>query len=115
MEQRAWIKGKKMEKMRIVIVGGSQMGRMRYEIVRMDNSSVDVEKVERMRGEVTDEEVGKARAELVVMESYPEAIVVGGPGNSLISHGKPDSRGLKPERTVRVKRADVKGAQEKWE
>ncbi len=52
MEQRAWIKGEKMEKMRIAIVGGSQMGRMK--IVRMDNSLVDVEKVERMRGEVTD-------------------------------------------------------------
>jgi hypothetical protein len=56
MEQRAWVKDKRTGTKKIVIVGGSQLGRMRDEIVRLDCAGVVVEKVVRIRGEVRDED-----------------------------------------------------------
>jgi hypothetical protein len=87
MEQRAWVKEKTMQTKKVVMVGGSQLGRMRDEIARMDGSGVSVEKMVRMRGQVTDEAVDQALSELAVLESHPDAFVVGGPGNSLMVHG----------------------------
>jgi hypothetical protein len=106
MEQRAWVKEKTMETKKVVMVGGSQFGRMRDEIVRMDGSGVRVEKMVRLRGQVTDETVDQALAELAVLETYPDAFVIGGPGNSLMMHGKPEVRGFNPERTVRMRKSE---------
>ncbi len=61
MEQRAWVKEKRMD----VLVGGSQFGRMRDVIVKMGERGVEVERIVRVRGEVTDDEVDQALAELL--------------------------------------------------
>ncbi len=114
MEQRAWVKEKKVESKKVVMLGGSQFGRMRDEIVRMDEAGVKVEKMVRMRGQVTDEAVDQALAELAVLETYPDAFVIGGPGNSLMVHGRPEVRGFNPERTVRMRKGE-NGPSEKWE
>ncbi len=75
---------------------------------------MEVEKVVRIRGEVTDEEVDQALSELAVIETYPDAFVIGGPGNSLMVHGRPEVRGFNPERTERVQRGENR-LHEKWE
>jgi hypothetical protein len=80
MEQRAWVKEKKVETKKMVLVGGSQLGRMRDEIARMTEAGVMVEKMVRLRGQVTDETVDQALSELAMMETYPDVIVIGGPG-----------------------------------
>ncbi len=36
---------------------------------------------------------------------YPSVIVVGGPGNSLMEHGKGEWRGFEAERTVKVSKS----------
>ncbi len=70
----------------MVILGGSQMGRMKDEIVELKDG-VRVEKMVRMQGEWTDETVDKALSELARLEGYPGIIVVRGPGNSVMRHG----------------------------
>jgi hypothetical protein len=72
MEQRAWEKEKKSEQKKVVVVGGSQLGRMRDEIVRMTETGVKIEKMVRVRGQVTDETVDQALSELAIMETYPD-------------------------------------------
>jgi hypothetical protein len=114
MEQRAWVKEKKIETKKVVMVGGSQLGRMRDEIVRMTETGVKIEKMVRMRGQVTDETVDQALSELAIMETYPDVIVIGGPGNSLMVHGGAEVRGFDPERTVRMRKSET-GHGEQWE
>jgi hypothetical protein len=87
---------------------------MRDEIVKMGERGVEVERMVRVRGEVTDDEVDQALAELAVLETYPDVFVVGGPSNSLMVHGKQDIRGFDPERTVKVQKGGA-GQTEKWE
>jgi hypothetical protein len=86
----------KMDKVSVVFVGGSQMGRLKDEIERMGEKSVVVQKMVRVQGAVTTVAVDKALAELAVLEGYPEFIVVGGPGNSFMEHGTGENRGFGP-------------------
>jgi hypothetical protein len=68
----------------------------------------------RIPGEMTMEKVNKALSELAVLDGYPEVLVFGGPGNSLMEHGTGENRGFGPERTVRV--VNGKGGKgEQWE
>jgi hypothetical protein len=80
----------------------------------MTETGVKIEKMVRMRGQVTDETVDQALSELAIMETYPDVIVIGGPGNSLMVHGGDEVRGFDPERTVRM-RKNVTGHGEQWE
>jgi hypothetical protein len=103
-----------MDKVSVVFVGGSQMGRLKDEIERIGEKSAVMQKMVRVHGAVTTVAVDKALAELAVLEGYPDFIVVGGPGNSIMEHGTGEHRGFGPERTVRVK--DTRdGRGEKWE
>ncbi len=95
-------------------MGGSQLGRIKDEIGRRVDGGVKVEKMVRIQGELTMERVNKALSELAVLEGYPEVIVFGGPGNSLVEHGTGEDRGFGPEGAVRV--VNGKGDQgERWE
>ncbi len=90
------------------------MGRMKDELGKRNDNGVAVEKMVRLQGEVTSEAVNKALAELAVLEGYPEIIIVGGPGNSIMEHGSKGNRGFGPERTVRISdTSDGRG--ERWE
>jgi hypothetical protein len=115
MEQRAKMKDVSDERCGIVMTGSSQMGRMKDEIERMSGTGVVVEKLIRMKGELTEDVVNKALRELAVIGEYPSAIVVGGPGNSLMEHGEGDWRGFGPERTVKVSKNTGGRTAEKWE
>jgi hypothetical protein len=84
------------------------------ELARMTEAGVVVEKMVRLKGQVTDETVDQALSELAVMETYPDVIVIGGPGNSLMVHGGAEVRGFNLERTVRMRKSE-NGQSEKWE
>jgi hypothetical protein len=114
IEMRARSGEEKRDTVSVVFVGGSQMGRIKDEIGKRMDASVRVEQMVRIHGEMTMDKVNKALAELAVLEGYPEVLVFGGPGNSLMEHGTGENRGFGPERTVKV--VNGKGGKgEQWE
>jgi hypothetical protein len=49
--------------------------------------------------------VNKALRELTITVESPSVIVIGGPGSSLMEHGKGEWRGFGAERTVKVSKS----------
>ncbi len=94
MEERARESNGEREKCGVVLVGASQMGRVRREIEKMSDEDVEVVKMVKVSGQLTDEKVNEALRELAVIGDYPTCIVIGGPGNSLMEHGEMDGRGF---------------------
>jgi hypothetical protein len=115
MEERARETNEEKEKYGVVLIGASQMGRMKCEIEKLGCEGVDVVKMVKLSGLLTDEEVNKALRELEVIGEYPTSIVIGGPGNSLMEHGIGDWRGFGPERTVKVRQSTGGKVVERWE
>jgi hypothetical protein len=85
------------------------------EIVKTGVEGVDVVKVVKLSGLLTDEGVNKALRELAQIEEYPTSIVVSGPSNSLMEHGVGEWRGFGPERTVKVRHISGGKVVERWE
>jgi hypothetical protein len=96
MQQPARVDEKILVDASVVMVGGSQMGRMKDEMMEM-REGVRVEKMIRMHGEWTDETANKALGELARMEGYPSIIIVGGPSNSTLRHRKGENMCFAPE------------------
>jgi hypothetical protein len=115
MEERAREENEGKEKCGVVLIGASQIGRMKSEIEKLGIEGVDVVKMVKLNGLLTDEEVNKALRELAVIGEYPTSIVIGGPGNSLMEHGAGDWRGFGPERTVKVRQSTGGKVVERWE
>jgi hypothetical protein len=115
MEERARETNGEKEKCGLVLIGASQIGRMKSEIENLGIDGVDVVKTVKVCGMLTDEEVNKALRELAVIGEYPTSIVIGGPGNSLMEHGVGDWRGFGPERTVKVRQSTGGKVVERWE
>jgi hypothetical protein len=84
-------------------------GQMKDDIGRMTGNGVKVDQMIRVRGDLSEEEVNKSLQELALMEGYPNTIVVGGPGNSMMVHGKGEDRGFGPEMTVKVRELEGQG------
>jgi hypothetical protein len=114
MEQRAKATEENEEMCGMVMIGSSQMGRMKDEIERMTGDGVVVKKLIRMRGEMTEDVVNKAPRELAMIGEYPSVIVIRRPGNSLMEHGVGEWRGFGPERTVKVSKSAGGRTAEKW-
>jgi hypothetical protein len=113
MTLRASWGGWKAEKVvRIVMVGGSQMGRIKTELMRVGGEQVDVVGMVRIPGELDEKTVNFALDELAGLDGLVDKIFVGGPTNSLMVHGDGDRRGFFPERKVLVKRNAATGEQE---
>jgi hypothetical protein len=114
MEERARESNEEKEKCGVVLIGASQMGRMKSEIEKVGDGEVEVVKMVKVSGLLTDESVNKALSELAVIGDYPTSIVVGGPGNSLMEHGVDGRRGFGPERTVKVSQCSGGSVVERW-
>jgi hypothetical protein len=114
MEERARESNREKEKCGIVLVGASQLGRVRREIEKMAEEDVEVVKMVKVSGQLTDEKVNEALKELAAIGDYPTCIVIGGPGSSLMEHGEPDGRGFGPERTVKVSHCSEGAVVERW-
>jgi hypothetical protein len=96
MEMREFVesKGEKKEDVTVVMVSGSQIGRLAREL---DNrQGVRVVGVVRVKGRVDDNAVENALNELAGLREQPEKVLIGGPTNSLVEHGVGGLRGLGP-------------------
>jgi hypothetical protein len=113
MEMREMVerKGGKKEDVTVVLVGGSQMGRLAKEL---DNrQGVGVLDMVRVKGKVDDGTVDDVLDELAGLSVHPDKVVIGGPTNSLVEHGEKGLRGFGPERQVKIRRG-VTGKETEW-
>jgi hypothetical protein len=94
MEMREFVerKGKKLEDVTVVMMGGSQMGQLARELD--SRQGVDVVGMVRVKGRVDDKAVEIALNELAGLGIQPEKVLIGGPTNSLVEHGVGGMRGL---------------------
>ncbi len=99
--------------MRILLVGASQIGRIGAELVRSHGEKVRVIGRVRMSTEHTDLEHGKIVEEVRNMMDKIDVVVFGGPGSSLVRHGKAGERGFEGERQVRI--VENKDGEEEWQ
>jgi len=104
MEQRAEGEEKVGGKVKILVVGGSQSGKMGKEIGVRGSEVVESVDWLKVKGRLDKAEVRKVLMDLGGLERKPDRIVIGGPGNSLFRHGKKNVRGFCPERTVTVEK-----------
>jgi hypothetical protein len=107
MEMREFVerKGKKLENLTVMMVGGSQMGRLAMEMG--SRKGIDVVGMVRVKGRVDDRAVENALDELAEIGVQPGKVLIGGPTNSLVEHGAGGMRGLGPERKVRIRKDEA--------
>ncbi len=104
MEERMgkiWNEGSKV---RAIMVGGSQMGRLSEEVGVKGKEAVEVEGWVKVNGRLDRQEMERALAKVVETGKLVEKVIIGGPGNSLIRYGSGNEKGFCPERTVKVER-----------
>jgi hypothetical protein len=90
------------KRMRVLVVGASQMGRIGDEMAKMHGDRVRVVGRVRMGDEHTAEQHREMLEEVALMKEEVDVVVVDGPTNSLVRHGKVGERGFGGERQVRV-------------
>jgi hypothetical protein len=96
-------------KQSVLLIGGSQVGRLGVVMHSVGGEAVCIEKHIRVKGYLSREEGVRISKEINEGKGMKvDKIVIGGPGNSLVKHGGAMDRGYGPERTVRVKKG--KGA-----
>jgi hypothetical protein len=91
-------------KVRVAMVGGSQMGRLAKEMEKKGKDVLEGVQWVKVSGRLDKEAVGGVFQEVMKMGKKPEKIVVGGPANSLFRHGVGANAGFCPERTVTVEK-----------
>jgi hypothetical protein len=106
-EMREMESGKRL---RVMLVGASQMWRLGEELMRKDG--VDVTGCVLMEAENTVKRNTEMLRELQKKKSEVDVVVVGGPTNSLVRHGKEGSRGFRGERIVKVSKSE--SGREEW-
>jgi hypothetical protein len=85
MEQRAREERRAGEEVKVVLMGGSQICRLKEGLLEWSNGGVRVVGVVRILGELTDMESDRALNELAGIQERPDKVVVGGPTNSLMT------------------------------
>ncbi len=88
--------------MRVLLVGASQIGRIGAELTRMHGDRVSVVGVVKMSDEHTEERHAEMLEEIAELKEEVDVVIVGGPTNSLVRHGKEGVSGFGGERQVRV-------------
>jgi hypothetical protein len=82
------------KRLKLVLVGASQMGRMGQEMVNVHGDKVAVVCRVKMSDEHTDKQHAEMIEEVLRMKDEVDVVVVGGPANSLVKHGKEGERGF---------------------
>ncbi len=98
------------KRLRVLVVGASQMWRIGEELMRKDG--VEVTGCVLMEGENTERRNTDMLRELKRKQEDVDIVVVGGPTNSLVRHGREGARGFGGERLVKVCRKE--NGQEMW-
>jgi hypothetical protein len=89
-------------RLRVLMVGASQMGRVGDELQRMHGEKVRLVGRMRMCEEHTADHHMEVLEEVALRRDEVDVVIVGGPTNSLVRHGKEGERGFGGERQVRV-------------
>ncbi len=90
------------KRLRVLMVGASQMGRIGDELQKMHGEKVRVVGRVRMSEEHTAEQHMEMLEEVALRKEEVDVVIVGGLTNSLVRHGKEGERGFGGERQVRV-------------
>ena len=99
---RARLEEKGSGKVSVLMVGGSQMGRIAGEMERIGGEVVRVHNWLKVPGEWTLEKLEQVKARIMEDEFVPDKIVIGGPSNSTMRHGPDGHRGFGPETVWRM-------------
>ena len=99
---RARLEEKGSRKVSILMVGGSQMGRIAGEMERIGGDVVRVHNLQKIPGEWTTEKLEKLKERVMEDEFVPDKVVIGGPSNSTIRHGPQSHRGFGAETVWRM-------------
>ena len=106
--------GRKDGNVGVLLVGGSQFGRISEEISKNGNRGVEVCGMVKTNGGMDVDSISIALRELAESGVTPDKVVIGGPGNRLVEHGREGMRGFWPERKVSVRRDRESGVDE-WD
>jgi hypothetical protein len=109
---REWRENETVRKLRVLLVGASQMNRLGDEMRKRHEDKVEVVGCVRMEGENTVMKNRKMVQEVGTRIGNVDVVVVGGPTNSLVRHGKEGERGFGGERLVKVKK--LRDGREEW-
>ena len=99
---RARLEEKENRKVSVLVVGGSQMGRIAGEMERIGGDVVRVHNWQKVPGEWTLEKLEKLKERVMEDEFVPDKVVIGGPSNSTMRHGPESHRGFGPETVWRM-------------
>ncbi len=117
LKEQLWMRSVREDadgkKLRMMVVGSSQMKRMAEEMVLRNENEVEMSSCERIEGEQMAEKMAETLRRVEQRKEDLDVILVGGPSNSLVSHGTKGERGFGGERTVKVTRKE--NGQEEWE
>jgi hypothetical protein len=99
-------------KLRVVLLGSSQLNRIGSEMEKKNKGKIEI--VDRVRLEGAEMCVNMEKAKRVLEEHGDEVdvVLVAGPGNSLVVHGKEGERGFAGEREVRIMKKE--NGEEDW-
>ncbi len=100
------------KRVRVLLVGASQIGRMGAELARLHGDRVRVVGVVKMNDEHTEERYAEILEEVAEAKEDVDVVIVGGPTNSLVRHGKEGVSGFGGERQVRVTKN--KDGEDEW-
>jgi hypothetical protein len=104
MEDRVRRREGEAKKLRVLFIGGSQIGRIMDEVTKVGKQVVSECQWVKVSGELTDEVKWDVIGELREKGSTWDKVVYGGPSNSLVKHGVGEKRGHHPERMVTVEK-----------
>jgi hypothetical protein len=108
MEERVRVREGESKKCNVLFVGGSQIGRMWEDIAKVGKQVVREGVWVRVNGFLSEDEAERVVGKVMGTGKMFDRVVIGGPGNSLVLHGKGGVKSHRPERTVTVEK-DVEG------
>jgi hypothetical protein len=86
----------------VVGVGASEMGRIMGEIDEVGSQVLLTGPMIKVQGDWTDEKLAEVMEAVDKGEIPPSHILIGGPGNAMVIHGRADGRGLGGEKKLVV-------------
>jgi hypothetical protein len=97
---RARVEGQEERRKYVTAVGASVMGRMMEEVERIGEQVLMMGPTVRIKGEWKEDKLMKVMEDLEKCEVEPDYILVFGPGNEMVVHGKTEGRGTGGEKKL---------------
>jgi hypothetical protein len=97
---RARVEGQGERRKYVAAVGASEMGRMMEEVERIGEQVLMMGPTVRIKGDWREDKLMRVMEELEKCEVEPDYILVFGPGNEMVVHGKTEGRGTGGEKKL---------------